>query len=220
MTVQVKICGIKDEQALRAAINYGADFIGFVFFEKSPRYITPQNAIALCKRVDDLKSNWQKVALLVNPSDEYIKEVMASLNPDIIQLHGKEDASRIAEIKSITKNSVKIMKCISVSNNEDLKAVNDFTLVADYMLFDAKPPKGSLLPGGNAVSFDWNLLYNFSLKIPWMLAGGLDATNVTEAITKSSAKIVDVSSGVEDTPGIKNMNKIKEFIEIAKSFAC
>lgn len=217
MTIQVKICGIKDETALRAAINYGADFIGFVFFEKSPRYISPQNAALLCEKIMDLKKDWQKVALLVNPSDEYIKDVMTNLNPDIIQLHGKEDATRISEIKSITNNSVKIMKCITVSSHDDLKLVNDFTHVVDYMLFDAKPPPGSELPGGNAVSFDWNILSDFSLEIPWMLAGGLDANNVSEAITKSNAMIVDVSSGVEDAPGIKNINKIKEFIKTAKN---
>jgi phosphoribosylanthranilate isomerase len=216
MTTQVKICGIKDEKALRAAINYGADFIGFVFFEKSPRYISPQNAALLCNQVNDLENNWQKVALLVNPSDEYIIEVMDHLNPNIIQLHGKEDVSRINGIKTLINHSAKIMKCFSISNAEDLKAVNDFIGIADYMLFDAKSPKGSELPGGNAVSFDWNLLSDFNIDVPWMLAGGLNANNVTEAITKSNAKIVDVSSGVEDVPGIKNIDKIKEFIKKSK----
>ncbi|HSV29693.1 MAG TPA: phosphoribosylanthranilate isomerase [Candidatus Omnitrophota bacterium] len=210
MTVEVKICGITDEDNLDAAVEAGADYIGLVFFAKSPRYIAPADAAELVQLLDDVK----KVGLVVDPDDALLDEVMTHLRLDLLQLHGSESPERLDYIRQ--EYGVPVMKVIPVSTADDLKAAEAYYDGADCLLFDAKPPKGSELPGGNAVSFDWSILAGFSCPLPWMLAGGLTPANVAEAIKVTGAKAVDVSSGVERAPGIKDPAKIRAFIQAAK----
>ncbi|MCP4393715.1 MAG: phosphoribosylanthranilate isomerase [Alphaproteobacteria bacterium] len=225
MTIKVKICGVKDLAVLEAAVDCGADFIGFVFFDRSSRYVSPKAAAGLCKAFNRSVGEWEKVALFVNPTDEYIKEVVADFLPDIFQLHGTENKERILQIRSLFTADIKIMKSFPISSKTDIEAVisSDCLDVVDYLLFDAKPPVGSVSPGGNALSFDWQLLNEINCfkdstcrEIPWMLAGGLSADNVEDAVGQSRAQIVDVSSGVEKSAGIKDPVKIRKFIKVVK----
>lgn len=209
--VEVKICGITDEDALDAAVEAGADYVGLVFFAKSPRHIVPDLAAELVQFLDE---GVAKVGLFVDPDDALLDEVLGHLRLDLLQLHGSETPERVEQIR--LEYGLPVMKVIPVASADDLKAAEAYYGVADRLLFDAKPPKGSELPGGNAVSFDWTILKGFTCPLPWMLAGGLTPANVAEAIRISGAKAVDVSSGVETAPGAKDPDKIRGFIATAK----
>ncbi|HLO76925.1 MAG TPA: phosphoribosylanthranilate isomerase [Magnetospirillum sp.] len=210
MAVQVKICGLNDEDAIDAALEAGADYLGFVFFDKSPRAVTAEQAAELTQFIEGA----QKVGLFVDPDDALLDEVTAHLRLDLLQFHGSETPERLAQVRA--EYGVPVMKVIPVATADDLAAAEAFVDVVDLLLFDAKPPKGSDLPGGNAVSFDWSILKGFTCKVPWMLAGGLTAANVAEAIKATGAKAVDVSSGVETSPGVKDPGKVRAFIAAAK----
>lgn len=214
MPVDVKICGLKTPATVAAAIDAGTSMVGFNFYAKSPRYLTPALAGELGKLVP---SSVTKVGLIVDVSDEVIAGILAAAPLDLLQLHGHETPARVAEIR--TRFGLPVMKVVSVADAADIATAHDYETVADRLLFDAKPPKSmaNALPGGNALSFDWALLKGHSFNLPWMLAGGLNAGNLREAVTRTGAAAVDTSSGVEDRPGEKNINKIKEFIALAQS---
>ena len=214
MSCMVKICGINSEDAAMAAMSAGADALGYVFFPPSPRHISLNGATTLTERVPD---SILKVGLFVEAGDEALENAIKAGRLDVIQMHGKESPERVAEVKE--KFGLRVMKAVSVSTSDDIDAAaENFDGVADFLLFDAKPPKESILPGGNAVSFDWTLLTGRSFKSSWMLAGGLDPDNVTDAVRISGAPWVDVSSGVEKTKGVKDARKIADFIRAAKGY--
>ncbi len=214
MTVDVKICGISDSAALDVAITEGAKYIGFVFYPKSPRNITPDIAAQLLLNVPKTVN---PVALVVDPSDELVYIIKSIPTISFIQLHGAEDPQRVSEIRKRTGK--RIIKAIKVANPEDLEIVESYISAADMLLFDAKTPTDMIgaLPGGNAVSFDWKILSGRDWKIPWMLSGGLNSQNVGSAIRVSAAPAVDVSSGVECAPGIKDGARITEFLRAVQS---
>ncbi|WP_430473453.1 phosphoribosylanthranilate isomerase [Thalassospira lucentensis] len=214
MSCMVKICGINSEDALIAAMSAGADALGYVFFPPSPRHISLKGAKTLTQRVPN---SILKVGLFVEAGDEALDNAITAGNLDVIQLHGKESPERVKEVKD--RFGLKVMKAISVSTADDIEnAKANYDSVADYLLFDAKPPKDSILPGGNAVSFDWTLLTGQHFKSDWMLAGGLDPDNVAGAVRISQAPWVDVSSGVEKAKGVKDARKIAHFIHAAKGY--
>ena len=207
----MKICGLTSESSIKHAVTAGADYIGFVFFRKSPRYLTFNQAADLAKFIPE---NVMTVALVVDPTNDLLADIMRHVRIDMIQLQGKESPQRVSEVKELT--GLPVMKAIGLSEPEDLDIINTYAAVADQLLIDAKPPKGSLLPGGNGLAFDWKLMSGKSWNIPWMLAGGLNAENVTEAIQTTGTAQIDVSSGVEKAPGDKDPNKVSRFIQIAK----
>lgn len=211
MPVEVKICGITDEEAMDAAIEGGADYVGLVFFAKSPRNVTPDRAAEL---VEFTPGDVTKVGLFVDPDDATLDSVLTRVRLDLLQLHGNETPERVEAIR--LEYGLPVMKVLSVSVADDLAAAEPYLAVADRLLFDAKPPKGAVLPGGNAVSFDWTILTGRKWGLPWMLAGGLTPANVAEAIRISGAPCVDVSSGVESAPGVKDVEKINAFIRAAR----
>ena len=204
---EVKICGICELSDLAAAAMSGANYVGFVFFDKSRRNLTLDKADKVIKNTPNGIS---KVALMVNPDDSFLKLVLERVPIDILQLHGRESLTRVSEIKSATGKVV--MKAIGVSCRKDLFRVEDYSKVADLILLDAKPPSDSEVPGGLGKSFDWNILKGFELSKPWFLAGGLHSGNVRKAMELTGAKKLDVSSGVEDAFGKKSEKKISEFI--------
>lgn len=210
MATQVKICGVTTEEAVDAAVEAGADFIGLVFYPPSPRAVTPERAAELVELIEDVV----KVGLFVDPDDALLDEVLAHVRLDLLQFHGSESPERLEQVR--LEYGIPVMKVISVSSAEDLAAAEPFFTAADRLLFDAKPPKGATLPGGNAVSFDWTILQGRSFPLPWMLAGGLTPDNVAEAVRVTGAPAVDVSSGVESAPGVKDVDKIAAFIAAAK----
>lgn len=206
----VKICGINSPAAARAAKR--ADFAGFNFYPPSPRHVTPARAARLAAH---LPRRVKRVAVLVDPDDEELRDVIATLRPDFLQLHGKETPARVAAIRRAYK--IKVIKALGISTKADFKRVEPYLAVADALLFDAKPPKRrGALPGGNAVSFDWTLLAGQKWKRPWLLSGGLSPDNVAEALRITGAPAVDVSSGVEDRPGRKSPARIAAFIAAAR----
>ena len=209
MTVTAKICGINDPEAMRAAITGGASHVGLVFYPPSPRAVSPGEAMALSAVVPE---RVLKVGLFVDPEDDQIDKTLSVVKLDMLQLHGDETPDRVRYLKARTGK--KVMKVIKVSEPEDLVRAEAYVRIADALMFDAKPPKGmkDALPGGNAVSFDWRILSGRKWPLPWMLAGGLTKYNVETAVELSGARIVDTSSGVEDVPGHKNVDKITEFL--------
>jgi phosphoribosylanthranilate isomerase len=207
---RVKICGIKTKDALEAAVNAGAAYVGFVHFPQSPRHIAPEAAGVLRAQ---LPSHVKAVSVVVDASDEQLERICAHVMPDVLQLHGRETPARMREIRD--RFHVPVMKTVAVENAEDVGRARNYA-DADMLLFDAKPPKGAKLPGGNAVAFDWNLLAKLSITQPWMLSGGLTAQNVAEAIRASGAQMVDVSSGVEASAGVKDVQKIAGFCSILR----
>lgn len=212
MALLVKICGLSTPEALDASLEAGADMVGFVFFPPSPRHIGPQLARSLAARV---KGKAAKVALAVNATNELLAIVVEALKPDILQLHGKETPERVAVIRS--RFGIPVMKALPIAERSDLSPIRQYAAVADRLLFDARAPETATRPGGLGQTFDWTLLKGLGLKIPYMLSGGLDAGNVTEALRVTRAPGVDVSSGVESAPGIKDVNKIRAFIRAARA---
>ena len=209
--IQVKICGLNDERGVAAAVEGGADFVGVVFFAKSPRAVSAEHAADL---LADVPKRIKRVGLFVEPDDRLLNQVLTRVRLDIVQLHGKESPARVEAIRN--NWGLPAMKAIGVSVAADLEAADAYLGVADRLMFDTKPPPGATRPGGNAVAFDWTLLAGHQWKLPWMLAGGLTARNVARAIRLSGARAVDVSSGVESAPGVKDPKKIQNFIRAAK----
>jgi len=210
---QVKICGLSTVETLNTACQAGADYVGFVFYERSPRHISYEQARALSRAVPDGVS---KVALTVNTDDATLRQIVATLNPDILQLQGNESPTRVAEIKQ--KFGLPVLKAIPIQLKKDIAAAEPYAGIADMILFDAKAPAdmADALPGGNGISFDWKQLDDEFIKGDFMLAGGITAQNVGEAIAVTKAAIVDISSGVESSPGKKDCALIAEFIAAVK----
>jgi phosphoribosylanthranilate isomerase len=212
MGVQVKICGLSTPETLDAALRGGASHIGLNFFPKSPRYVDFARAAALAERAGGRTTI---VGLFVNPDAEMIAEARRVVPLDIIQLHGDESPAQIAKIRS--GGAQDIWKAMPIRTSADLRDVARYDGAASLILYDAKPPKGADLPGGNGLRFDWTLLQGFRHPLPWALSGGLDPANVAEAIATTGAQIVDVSSGVESAAGIKDVDKIAAFLKAAST---
>ena len=210
MTVETKICGLSTSEGIEAAVAGGASYIGFVFFPRSPRSVTPEQAAGLRALVP---RGVAVVALMVNPDDALVTSVLEHVAPDMIQLHGAETPERVAEIKALT--SLPVMKAVAIAGQDDVERALGYAGTADRLLLDAKPPKDreNALPGGNGVTFDWRLIEGREWPLPWMLSGGLTAENVAEAVRLTGAAAVDVSSGVEKAPGIKDAALIGAFLE-------
>ena len=208
---EVKICGLTEAMHVAAAVDAGARFLGFVFFPKSPRAVTPEQAAVLAA---DVPVGVARVGLFVDPDDALLDAVLSAVPLDVIQLHGHETPDRVAAVKA--RCGLPVMKAIGLSGPEDLSQLIDYGVVADMLLVDAKPPKDAVLPGGNGLAFDWRLLSGRRWLRPWMLAGGLTPENVAEAVRLTGAPIVDVSSGVESAPGVKDVARIRAFVAAAK----
>lgn len=205
--IEAKICGLRTADAVRCAVAGGAAYIGFVFFPPSPRYVVPAEAARLAEAIP---ATVKKVAVLVDADDATIANIKAQVPLDMVQLHGHEDPARVAEIRR--NHGLAVMKSISVGEAADVERAAHFEDCADRLLFDGKAPPASAIPGGNAVSFDWHLLRGRSWRCPWGVSGGLDATNVAEAVRASGTRMVDVSSGVEREKGVKDDGLIAEFL--------
>lgn len=212
MSIDVKICGLSTGETAQAAADAGAAYLGFMFFEPSPRHLTFDAANNLSQ---ELPAGPERVGVFVNADDATIDEAIDALNLDWLQLHGQESPEEVLRLKSRT--GLKIIKATGVSSVEDIEAARLYFDVTDAILFDAKPPKGSVLPGGNAVSFPWQIMQGAKLPETWLLAGGLKPENVAEAIKTSGTKILDVSSGVETSPGVKSKSLIEAFLRAAKA---
>jgi len=208
MKPDIKICGLKTAEAIDRALARGATHIGFIFFEKSPRYIEPDLAGRLAEAA---RGKAKIVAVTVNPTNDDLDEIVALLRPDMIQLHGDESPERVLTIKAVY--GLPVMKAFSVRTSDDLKRVEAYIGIADRFLFDAKPPKGSELPGGNGVSFDWSVLDWLDGSVDYMLSGGLNKDNIADALIITKAPGIDVSSGVESAPGAKSVAMIDEFFD-------
>ena len=210
MAVGVKICGLSDEAGVSATVDGGAAMVGFVFFPPSPRSVTVERAAELTKTVPD---SIIRVGLVVDADDEWLGEIAADAGIDLLQLHGGETPERVREIRE--RFGLPVMKVVPVLEAEDVAAADKFQDAADRLMFDAKPPVGASRPGGNARAFDWSLLSGIDSRLRWILAGGLTAQNVAEAVKISRAAFVDGSSGVEDAPGRKSPEKIRAFLKAA-----
>jgi len=210
MAVDVKICGLSDEAAVAAAVEGGAKLVGFVFFPKSPRHVTPARARALAR---DVPTGVTRVGLVVDPGDDQLVDIVGNASLDMLQLHGAETPARAAEIRK--RFGLKVMKVVAIAEAADVAKARAYEAVCDRLMFDAMPPRGADRPGGNARAFDWAVLAGLRTRLPWLLAGGLTAQNLGVAVRLSGAKAVDVSSGVEDRPGVKSVLKIKQFLQAA-----
>jgi len=207
----IKICGLTTAVSVAAACNAGASYVGFVFFAKSPRNISIPQARDLAL---DVPVGVCKVALTVNATNAELTAILDAVPIDMLQLHGSETPARVAEVKTLF--GLPVIKAVGVADASDIPAINLYARVADQLLIDAKPPKNADLPGGNGLSFDWRLIADRKWAVPWMLAGGLNPENVAQAKLLTGASQVDVSSGVESAPSIKDNDKIAEFIRAAK----
>ena len=206
----VKICGLNDAAAVDAAVEAGADYLGFIIFAKSPRHVSPVQAGELSRRKGGAKS----VAVLVDPNDALLADVLMKMRPDIIQLHGQESAPRCFDARQYC--DLGVWKALGVSTADDLAGADPYRGRVDGFVFDAKPPKGADRPGGLGTAWDYGLLKGFDAGAPWLLAGGLTVETVTGAIAQSGAAGVDVVSGVESEPGVKDPAKIRAFIAAAR----
>ena len=207
----VKLCGLSTIDAVQAARDGHATHIGFIFFPKSPRYVTPSDAARLARE----KGSAASVAVSVDADDKFLDEIVETVSPDLLQLHGQETVQRVKELKK--RYSRPIIKAFSIKDPEDLVHARTYQDTADLLLLDAKPPENSDLPGGNGVSFDWKLIEAFQSHAPVMLSGGIDQTNVETAlqlVTRRDNNLqgLDVSSGVESAPGVKDIHKITSFM--------
>jgi phosphoribosylanthranilate isomerase len=215
MPPKVKICGIRTIEAAIAAINDSADFLGFIHFAKSPRHL-PLNAMKdLIRAIRGVNANIPCVSVVVNAENDVLKTLRDEVKPDLIQLHGKETPERVAEIAALT--NLPLIKVISVSEKSDLDSAPAYEPHVEYMMFDARTPKDAALPGGLGLSFDWTIMHAYRGVKPWFLAGGLSAENVAEAVRLSGAPMLDISSGVESAPGVKDNALISGFLKAAKS---
>ena len=212
MSLLVKICGLSTRETLEIALDAGADMVGFVFFPPSPRHVSLETGRDLGRQV---KQRALKVALTVDADDATLDNVMDALSPDIFQLHGKESVARLRDIKQ--RFGRPVMKAVPVATAADLAVLPGYAAVADRILFDARAPKDATRPGGLGAPFDWHLLENLDLKLPYMVSGGLHADNVAEALRVTGAGGADVSSGVESAPGVKDPELIKAFIRAARA---
>ena len=210
----VKICGINSQSVIDTALSNGVDYLGFVFFPPSPRYLTPRMVSTL---LNNRPADVNIVAVVVDPSDELLEEIIDLVAPNIVQLHGSETVEDILNIKR--RFNTKIMKAIKISQRKDFEQISKFEEVADFLLFDAATPTNqtAALPGGNGISFNWNWLKNAPIKTPWFLSGGLNINNVNEALQITGATAIDVSSGVEEKAGEKNNQKIIELMTMVRT---
>lgn len=213
-TPRVKICGLTSEEDLQAVAQAGAHYAGFVFFPRSPRNLAPGAARALALSAP---VGLAKVALVVNPEDAMLDAIMAQVPIDMLQLHGAETPARVAELRA--RYGLPVMKAVGIASAADLPKLATFEEVADQILVDAKPAEGAALPGGNGLAFDWRLVAGRAWTRPWMLAGGLTSGNVAEAVRLTGAPQVDVSSGVESAPGVKDEALITAFVQAARASA-
>jgi phosphoribosylanthranilate isomerase len=211
MTIAVKICGLTSPDAIDAAAGAGAVYGGLVFHPKSPRFVVLGQARLLAER---MRGRLKSVALITDMDDAAIAELVKTVAPEFLQLHGSESVQRTAEIRA--RFGLPVIKALPVAEASDLAAASDYEKVADMLMFDAKPPKGAMRPGGHGAAFDWKILSGRSFTRPWFLAGGLDADNVARAITLSGAELVDVSSGVESAPGVKDDARIQAFVNATR----
>ncbi|MDD1532091.1 MULTISPECIES: phosphoribosylanthranilate isomerase [unclassified Bradyrhizobium] len=212
MSLLVKICGLSTRETLQTALAAGADMVGFVFFPPSPRHLSIELGRELGRQVE---GRALKVALTVDADDATLDNIMDALSPDIFQLHGKESVARLRDIKQ--RFGRPVMKALPVETAADLAVLPGYAAVADRILFDARPPKDATRPGGLGAPFDWHLLQNLELALPYMVSGGLHAGNIAEAVRLTGAGGVDVSSGVESAPGVKDPEMIKAFIRAARA---
>jgi phosphoribosylanthranilate isomerase len=212
MSLLVKICGLSTRETLDVALQAGADMVGFVFFAPSPRHLSLETARELGRQA---KGRAAKVALTVDADDATLANIVETLQPDLLQLHGEETSARLRDIKQ--KFGLPVMKALAVETAADLAPLAGYAAVADRILFDARAPKDATRPGGLGAVFDWHVLENLDLKLPFMVSGGLTADNVAEAVRVARAGGVDVSSGVERSPGIKDPEMIRAFIRAARS---
>jgi phosphoribosylanthranilate isomerase len=211
MSTQVKICGLKTEAALEAALAHGADYVGLVFFPPSPRSIDPEKAKPLATKA---RGRAKVVALLVDPEDALIDAVVKLVEPDMLQLHGEETAERAVAVRR--RWDLPVIKAIKVATANGARLALNYRAMVDYILFDARPPEGATRPGGHGAAFDWSLLNGVKEHVPYILSGGLTPDNVADAIRTTRAPIVDVSSGVESSPGEKDLALIQRFLQAAK----
>jgi phosphoribosylanthranilate isomerase len=211
--VAAKICGLSSEPAVAAAVAGGAAYLGFVFYPPSPRAVTPAAAARLCAAVP---AGIARVGLFVDAEDEVIAEVLAAASLDMLQFHGSESPGRVAEAR--LKFGRKVIKAVAIAGPDDLARAEQYQDTADMLLFDAKPPiRPDALPGGNGLVFDWRLIADREWRRPWLLSGGLDAALLAQAVRISGAACVDVSSGVETRPGVKDHDKIRAFLDAARA---
>ena len=208
--IRVKICGLRSAADVQAAANAGAAYGGFVFFAKSPRHLGIDQARELTRNAPE---GLAKVALVVDADDAFLDALLADCPFDMLQLHGHETVARVAEIRA--RYGLPVMKAVGIAEAGDLDAAFEYSLVADQILIDAKPPKDAALPGGNGLAFDWRLVAQRRWLRPWMLAGGLNPSNVAQAVALTNARQVDVSSGVESALGVKDAAKITAFVQAA-----
>ncbi|MDE5442158.1 phosphoribosylanthranilate isomerase [Bradyrhizobium sp. CSA207] len=212
MSLLVKICGLSTRETLEAALDAGADMVGFVFFPPSPRHLSLELGRELSRQVN---ARALRVALTVDADDATLDNIMDALSPDILQLHGKESVARLRDIKQ--RFGRPVMKVVPVATAADLAVLPGYAAIADRILFDARAPKDATRPGGLGAPFDWRLLENLQLSLPYMVSGGLHAQNLPEAVRVTGAGGVDVSSGVESAPGVKDPELIKAFIRAARA---
>ena len=212
MAVSVKICGLRTPEDVAAAAHAGARYVGFNFFPKSPRYVEPALAKVLAL---DAPIGMAKVALTVDADDATLDQITSVVPLDMLQLHGKETPERVSEIKA--RYGLPVMKVLGIADEADVEKIDAYQSVADQILVDAKAPKGSVIPGGNGVVFDWRLLSGQRWCVPWMLAGGLTPDNVAEAIALTGATQVDTASGVESAPGQKDPDLMHRFVAATRS---
>ena len=212
MSVLIKICGLKTPDAVDVALEAGADMVGFVFFPASPRHVGYEAVRLLAARV---RGRAKKVALSVDASDEQLAAIIDALKPDLLQLHGQEAPERVTVVR--TRFGLPVMKALPIAQKADLSPIRLYDKLADRLIFDARAPRDATRPGGLGKSFDWRLLENLKVGVPFMLSGGLDADNVAEALRITRAGGVDVSSGVERAPGEKDPDKIRAFVRAARA---
>jgi len=211
MLTEVKICGLSEEESVDAALEAGADFVGFMFFPASPRNVAIERAAALAERA---RGRAGVVAVTVDADDALLLAICEAVRPDLLQLHGRETPERVAEVGGLTGRAV--MKVIGAATRDDLAATRRYADAARFLI-DAKPPKDATRPGGNAVAFDWTILDGFAAEKPWLLSGGLNPDNIAEALTRTRAPGVDLSSGVESAPGKKDPALIHAFVRAVRA---
>lgn len=212
MALDIKICGLKTDEALAAALAGVASHVGFIFFAKSPRYVDSAEAGRLRQAA---RGKAKAVAVTVDASDVFLDEIVAKMSPDMLQLHGSETPERVVEVKA--RYGLPVMKALSVSEAADIERIKPFIGIADRFLFDAKPPKGSELPGGNGIAFDWRILTGLDAGVDYMLSGGLNAANIGDALQLANPPGIDISSGVESAPGVKEPALIEQFFRAVRA---